>query len=183
MATNLLFKQNNILSTGVDDDINLFTNITTGTLNFLSSLTTGILNIGNTTATTGSGGLINIGTSAKCDIIIGNATNSSVNNGNGCCTIWKLQIGRSPAIREVRFGTVAGGSSNNTVSFSPAFPTGITPFIFGTINSSNTGLIYSLVFTSVTNLSFRYNKIQTNGGGGGVGPATNESFDWYAMSS
>jgi len=67
--------------------------------------------------------------------------------------------------------------------FSIPFNLGITPIIFGTINSSNTGLIYSLVFTSVSNVSFRYNKIQTNGAGGGIGPATNESFDWYAMSS
>ena len=141
------------------------------------------MNIGNTTATTGSGGRINIGTGTKCDTYIGNGLNNSDALNSGGCTIWKLQIGFSPVIRQVRFGTVGGGSSNNTVSFSPPFALGTTPIIFGTINSSNTGLIYSLVFTSVTNLSFRYNKIQTNGGGGGVGPATNESFDWYAMTS
>ena len=108
---------------------------------------------------------------------------NSVNNNNGCCTIWKLQVGRSPAIREIRFGTVAGGSSNATVSFATPLALGITPIVIGTINSTNTGLIFSLVFYNVSNVGFTYNKIQTNGGGGGVGPATNESFGWYAMSS
>ena len=39
------FKSENIISSGINDTINLFNNITTGTINFCNSLTTGILQI------------------------------------------------------------------------------------------------------------------------------------------
>ena len=92
----------------------------------------------------------------------------------------KLQIGNGPIFRNVRYGSVTNTTQTAVVSFSPAFPSGQVPFIIGSIQSSNTALIFSLVFSSVTVSSFRYTKTQT-AGSGGVGPVT-ESFNYYAWS-
>jgi len=60
-------------------------------------------------------------------------------------------------MRNVRFGTVAGGSIGAVVNFSPAFPSGQSPYIIGSIQSS-AGYVFSLTFSSVSNTSFRYTK-------------------------
>jgi len=205
MVTNLLFKQSNILSTAVSDTINLFTNlttgslsiatgITTGTLNLATGVMTGILNIatGMTTGTLNIGnamttGDINIGnttgttTGALGDIFMGNDTNNSTSAGNGTVRIYKLRLGNSPVMRNVRFGTVTNTAQTAIIAFSPAFPSGQSPFIVGCIQSSSTTLVYSLVFSGVSVSQFRYTKTQTSGSGG-VGPAT-EPFDYYAWSN
>jgi len=111
---------------------------------------------------------------------MGNGANNNNTQNNGRVTINKLQIGNGPIFRNVRYGSVAGGSTSAVVSFSPAFPSGQVPYIVGNIQSASTTLVYSLVFSSVGMSSFRYTKTQT-AGAGGVGPAT-ESFNWYAWS-
>jgi hypothetical protein len=121
MASNLIFKASSIASSGAGDTINLFNTNTTGTINMasnlifkassiassgvgdtinlFSNLTTGALNIGNITATTGGGGIVNVGTGSKCNINIGNATNNSTSTDNGCCKINKLQVGAGTGYR------------------------------------------------------------------------------------
>jgi hypothetical protein len=183
MATNLLFKQSNILSSAVGDAINLFTNLTTGTLNIGTGITTGTLNIG-TAITTGDIMIGNTsGTTAGAlgDITMGNGANGNNTDGNGRVTINKLRIGTSPILRNIRYGSVAGGFTTAVVNFSPAFPSGQVPFIVGNIQSSSTTQVFSLVFSSVGITSFRYTKIQT-AGAGGVGGATTEGFYYYAWS-
>jgi hypothetical protein len=163
MCSNLIFKASSITSSGVDDLINLFTNLTTGTLNLATGITTGILNIG-TGITTGDifiGNTTGTTAGALGDITMGNGSNNNNTAGNGTVTINKLQIGTGPIIRNVRFGSVAGGSTSAVVSFSPAFPSGQVPYIVGNIQSSSTTQVFSLVFSSVGISSFRYTKIQT----------------------
>jgi len=163
----------NIGSTGASTaNINLGTGITTGNLNIGNAMTTGTIYIGNTTGATNN---------AEGNIVMGNGDNNSNTANNGRVTINKLQIGTGPIFRNVRYGSVTNTAQTAVVSFSPAFPSGQVPYIIGSIQSSNTGLVFSLVFSSVTVSSFRYTKTQTNGGGGGVGGAT-EGFHYYAWS-
>jgi hypothetical protein len=183
MATNLLFKQSNILSSAVGDVINLFTNLTTGTLNIGTGITTGILNIG-TGITTGDifiGNTTGTTAGALGDITMGNGSNNNNTADNGRVTINKLQIGTSPILRNIRYGSVAGGFTSAVVNFSPAFPSGSVPFIVGNIQSSSTTQVFSLTFSSVGISNFRYTKTQTVGNLA-VGGATTESFNWYAWS-
>ena len=112
---------------------------------------------------------------------MGNGANSNNTANNGRVTINKLQIGTGPIFRNVRYGTVSNTAQTAVISFSPAFPSGQVPLIIGNIISSNTGLVFSLVFSSVTVSNFRYTKTQTNGGGGGVG-GVSEGFTYYAWS-
>ena len=205
MVTNLLFKQSNILSTAASDVINLFTNLTTGTLNLATSITTGTLNIATDVMTgvlniaTGmTTGRVNIGsalttgdiiignttgttTGALGDISMGNGTNNSSSAGNGTVRIYKLRIGNSPVLRNIRYGSVAGGSSNASFNFAPAFPSGQVPFIVGTIQSNFNNRAYSLAFTGVTNTSCNYHKYYI-ASSGGFNSAVTESFHYYAFS-
>ena len=205
MVTNLLFKQSNILSTVSSDVINLFTNLTTGTLNIATGLTTGTLNIATDVMTgvlniaTGmTTGRLNIGsalttgdiiignttgttTGALGDISMGNGTNNSSSAGNGTVRIFKLRIGNSPVLRNIRYGSVAGGSSNSSFNFAPAFPSGQVPFIVGTIQSNANNRVYSIAFTGVTNTSCTYHKYYI-ASSGGFNAAVTESFHYYAFS-
>lgn len=205
MVTNLLFKQSNILSTAVGDVINLFTNLTTGTLNIATGITTGTLNIATGVMTgilnIGTGmttGRVNIGsalttgdifignttgttTGALGDISMGNDTNNSSSAGNGTVRIYKLRIGNSPVLRNIRYGSVAGGSSNSSFNFAPAFPSGQVPFIVGTIQSNANNRAYSIAFTGVTNTSCTYHKYYI-ASTGGFNAAVSESFHYYAWS-
>jgi len=183
MCSNLIFKASSIASSGVGNIISLFNNLTTGTLNIGNGLTTGILNIGSS-ITTGDiyiGNTTGTTAGALGDIIMGNGANNNNTGNNGRVIINKLCIGTSPILRNIRYGSVTNTAQTAVVSFSPAFPSGQVPFIIGSIQASNTGLVFSLVFSSVTVSSFRYTKTQTNGGGGGVGPVT-EGFHYYAWS-
>jgi hypothetical protein len=175
MASNLIFKASSIASSGAGDTISLFSNLTTGTLN-----------IGNITATTGGGGIVNVGTGSKCNINIGNATNNSTSADNGCCKINKLQVGSSAAIREVRFGTSPSGSGTGTITFSPAFPTGITPFVIASgVQATNTNQLFSVHTHTINNVSFKYAKTYLAFSGNsitGTGGAQ-EVFSWIAISS
>jgi hypothetical protein len=92
------------------------------------------------------------------DIVMGNASNNLNTVGNGRVSINKLRVGTGPVMRNMRFGTVAGGSQSAVVSFSPAFPSGQSPFIVGNIQSSLVTKVYSITFSSVGNTSFRYTK-------------------------
>ena len=189
MATNLVFKQNNIQSTGAADDIDLFTNITTGDIFLMRNATNGAVTIGNAGATTGNGGGVNIGTGRRNNVFIGSSFNSSTANNNGCCYINKLQVGDSPALREIRFATSPTGSTTGTITFSPAFPSGITPFVMtGGVISSNAGQVFSVQTSSITNVSFTYTKVYIAFASGsttitGTGGATTEAFSWIAFSS
>jgi hypothetical protein len=174
----------NIGSTGASTaNLNLGTGITTGALNIGTGLTTGNLNIGNamTTGTIYIGNTTGATNNAEGNIVMGNGDNGSNTTNNGRVTINKLQIGNGPIFRNVRYGSVTNTAQTGTVAFSPAFPSGQVPFIIGSIQASNIGLVYSLVFSSVTVSNFRYTKTQTNGGGGGVGGAS-EGFTYYAWS-
>ena len=150
-----------IKSSASNDTVNLFNNIKTGTI-YLGNI---------------------IGTTANLmgNIEIGNDTNNSTSANNGTCQIQKLQIGTGPVMRNVRFGTVAGGVQTNTVTFSPAFPSGQSPYIIGNIQSGNTSQVFSLTFSNVSVSSFKYTKNFT--AGAGVFGATGESFDWIAFSN
>ena len=145
--------------------------ITTGIIDIGKRMTTGDIMIGNTTGTTSG---------ALGDIIMGNGANNNNSANNGRVTINKLQIGTSPIFRNIRYGVVTNTAQTAVVSFSPAFPSGQVPFIMGSIQASSTGLVYSLVFSSVGISSFRYTKTQT-AGSGGVGAVT-EGFHYYAWS-
>jgi hypothetical protein len=151
-----------INSSASNDTVNLFNNITTGTLN-----------LGNTTGTTAN---------LMGNIVIGNDTNNSTSANNGTCQINKLRIGTGPVMRNVRFGTVAGGSTTNVVTFSPAFPSGQIPYIIGNIQSSNSSQVFGLTFSSVGVTSFRYTKTFV-GTPFVLGGASGESFDWIAFSN
>jgi hypothetical protein len=135
-------------------------------------MTTGTVVIGNITGTT-AGSLGNI--------IMGNGANNNNTQNNGRVTINKLQIGTGPIMRNVRFGTVAGGSASAAVNFSPAFPSGQSPYIVGSIQS-NKGYVFSVCFSAVSNTSFTYTK-NLSANGGIVGTAPSESFDWFAWSN
>jgi hypothetical protein len=112
---------------------------------------------------------------------MGNGTNSNNSSGNGRVNIGKLRIGNSPILRNIRYGSVAAGSSNATVNFSPAFPSGQVPFMVGTIQSNFNNRAYSLAFTGITNTSFQYHKYYI-ASSGGFNAATTESFHYYAWS-
>jgi hypothetical protein len=101
--------------------------------------------------------------------------------GNGRVTIHKLRIGSSPILRNIRYGSVAGGAQTAVVNFSPAFPSGQVPFIVGNIQSSLTTQVFSLTFSSVGISSFRYTKNYI-GSSGVVAGASSESFHYYAWS-
>jgi len=172
MCGSFIFTVNSIASSLVSSTINLFTNLTTGRLNIGSSITTGDIFIGNTSGTTAG---------ALGDITMGNGANNNNSASNGRVTINKLRIGNGPIFRNVRYGVVTNTAQTALVSFSPAFPSGQVPFIIGSIQSNNTVLVFSLTFSNISATNFRYTKTQTNGGGGGVGGAT-ESFHYYAWS-
>ena len=172
LATNITTGTLNIATGAMTGILNLGTGITTGMLYIGSDITTGDIFIGNTSGTTAN---------ALGDITMGNGANNNNTAGNGRVIINKLQIGNGPIFRNVRYGSVTNTAQTAVVSFSPAFPSGQVPFIIGSIQSSNTTLVFSLVFSSVTVSSFRYTKTQTNGGGGGVGGVT-EGFHYYAWS-
>ena len=169
LAVDDIFEFLGNLTTG---SISMANEITTGSIDIGKRMTTGYIMIGNTTGTTAG---------ALGDIIMGNGANNNNTANNGRVTINKLRIGTSPILRNIRYGSVAGGSTTNTVNFSPAFPSGQVPFIVGNIQSSSTTQVFSLVFSSVGITSFRYTKIQT-AGAGGVGGATTEGFYYYAWS-
>jgi hypothetical protein len=161
------------LATGVMTGIlNIGTGITTGMLYIGSDITTGDIFIGNTSGTTAG---------ALGDITMGNGSNNNNTTGNGRVIINKLRIGNSPILRNIRYGTVGGGSQSAVVNFSPAFPSGQVPFIVGNIQSSLTTQVFSLTFSSVTNTSFRYTKNYI-GSAGVIAAASSESFDYYAWS-
>jgi len=189
MATNLVLKQNNIDASGPANTFNLFSTITTGDLFIMRNSTNGALTIGNAGATTGNGGAVNIGTGRRNNVYIGSSFNSSTDINNGCCTIKKLQVGDSPAIREMRFGTSPTGSTTGTITFSPAFPSGITPFVMtGGVISSNAGQVFSIQTSSITNTSFTYTKVYIAFVSGSsiitaTGGATTEALPWIAFSS
>ena len=90
-------------------------------------------------------------------------------------------IGTSPILRNIRYGSVAGGAQSGIVSFSPAFPSGQVPFIIGSIQSSLTTQVFSLTFSSVGISSFRYTKNYISNAGVVAG-ASSESFHYYAWS-
>ena len=173
-----------ILSTGGVKNFRSLVN--SDTVHFCSNLVSGILNIGNTAVTTGNGGNTNIGTGSQCSVNIGNATNNSTAQYNGCCKINKLQVGSSPAMREVRFGTSPSGSSTGTITFSPAFPSGITPFVITSgVQAGNTNQLFSVHTHTINNVSFQYAKTYMAFSGNtitGTGGAQ-EVFTWIAISS
>ena len=169
LAVDDIFEFLGNLTTG---SISMANEITTGSIDIGKRMTTGDIMIGNTTGTTAG---------ALGDIIIGNGANSNNTANNGRVTINKLQIGTGPIMRNVRFGTVAGGSSTNTVNFSPAFPAGQSPYIIGSIQSNDT-YVFSVNFSNVTVNSFRYKKVLA-ASGGTVGVTSPESFDWIAWSN
>jgi hypothetical protein len=172
-----------LLNAGVK---NFRTLVNSDTVHFCSNLVSGILNIGNTAVTSGNGGNTNIGTGSRCSVNIGNATNNSTAQYNGCCKINKLQVGSSPAMREVRFGTSPSGSSTGTITFSPAFPSGITPFVIASgVQASLTNQLFSVHTHTINNVSFQYAKTYIGFSGTtitGAGGAL-EPFSWIAISS
>jgi len=183
MCTTFLFKVNQLLSSGIADVIDLFTNITTGTMNFMTGLTTGRLNIGSS-ITSGDifiGNTSGTTSNALGDITMGNGANNNNTASNGRVTINKLRIGNGPIFRNVRYGSVAGTTSSATVNFSPAFPSGQVPFITGSIQSGSNNRAYSLAFSSITNTSFIYNKYYI-ASTGGFNAAVTEGFHYYAWS-
>jgi hypothetical protein len=169
LAVDDIFEFLGNLTTG---SISMANEITTGSIDIGKRMTTGDILIGNTTGTTAG---------ALGDIIMGNGANSNNSANNGRVTINKLQIGTGPIMRNVRFGTVAGGSSTNTVNFSPAFPAGQSPYIIGSIQSNDT-YVFSVNFSNVTVNSFRYKKVLA-ANGGTVGVTSPEPFDWIAWSN
>ena len=183
MCSNLIFKASSIASSGVGNIISLFNNLTTGTLNIGNGLTTGTLNIGQvmTTGTITIGNTTGTTAGSLGNIIMGNGANNNNTANNGRVTINKLQIGTGPIMRNVRFGTVAGGSATATVNFSPAFPSWQSPYIIGSLQSNDT-YVFSVNFSSVTVNSFRYKKVLA-ASGGIVGVTSPESFDWIAWSN
>ena len=112
---------------------------------------------------------------------MGNGSNSNNTANNGRVIINKLRIGNGPILRNIRYGSVAGGSSNASVSFGPTFPSGQVPFIIGSIQSNSNNRAYSLAFTSVTNTSFTYHKYYI-ASSGGFNAAVTEGFHYYAWS-
>ena len=167
MCTTFLFKVNELLSSGIDDIINLFTNITTGTMNFMTGLTTGSLNIGTnmTTGTitilnpvaTGTGGTINIGRGPKTTIAIGNATNNLTTANNGCCTIHKLRVGGSTTIRDIRFGLVNDTAGRNTYLF-PTPMIGVPTIVLANVISGSTSYVFSITCDQYATTGFRFTK-------------------------
>ena len=172
LATNITTGTLNIATGVMTGILNLGTGITTGTLNIGSDITTGDIFIGNTSGTTAG---------ALGDITMGNGSNSNNTAGNGRVIINKLRIGNSPILRNIRYGSVAGGSQSAVVNFSPAFPSGQVPFITGSIQANVTTNIYGLTFSSVTNTSFRYMKSYITNTGS-YNAAVTESFHYYAWS-
>jgi len=160
MCTTFIFKVNQFLSSGIADIIDLFSNITTGTMNFMTGLTTGTLNIGNPTAT-GTGGTINIGTGPKTTISIGNLSNNSASANNGCCTIQKLKLGYGTAFRGliIRTGIGAGlsGQQTETIPGAPGFG---FPIVFGVIEcgGGNLANLFILNIDVTGTNTFRYRK-------------------------
>jgi len=182
MCTTFLFKVNQLLSSGIADIIDLFSNITTGTMNFMTGLTTGTLNIGNPTAT-GTGGTINIGTGPKTTISIGNLSNNSASANNGCCTIQKLKLGYGTAFRGliIRTGIGAGlsGQQTETIPGAPGFG---NPIVFGVIEcgGGNLANLFILNIDVTGTNTFRYRKRLYNITSG-VSSDTTEAINYIAI--
>jgi len=184
MCSGLRLSQNKIDCADAGTTYRLFDTLTSGALYVGTGLLTGSCNIGSTLST----GTLNLGNTLGAvagnmgDVIIGNDTNNLTTAGNGTCTINKLRLGTSPVMRNVRYGTVAGGNSGATVNFSPAFPSGQSIFIVGNIQSNNASQVFSLCFSSVNATSFRYRK-NFVGTPFVLGGATSEEFDYFAWSN
>ena len=180
MATNLLFKQNNILSTGIADTINLLTNITTGTINLASGTTTGEIFIGNIAASSSSGGTTYIGTGPKCDIEIGNGTNASTSNYNGCCTINKLQVGPGSGFRCVVAETIGAGLSGLQTRVIPGAPSGMgNPIVIASVVDvvqNNYIYVPNISVTGTDRFTYR-KKVFT---GASISDASSESIHYVA---
>jgi hypothetical protein len=151
---------------------------TTGTaLSLGSNILTANIEIGGNQTT----GDINIGTNATSDIYLGNATNATAGTNVGVCHINKAQAGTNGSVfREIRFGTIAGGSGNGTVGFTPNMVS--NPIVFAQINSSSSTQTFSVGISSVSTTGFSYNKnwIYNNATAGGN--PLGESIYWIAIS-
>ncbi len=168
----------NQLSRIVSQQANIYNSVYYGSGNIVTgnlSVTSNALISGNLVINNGN---IGIGTSNPLSTldISGNARiTGNVNVGT------QLKIGNSNTIKDIRTGIVAGGTSTGSVTFSPAMSS--VPVITTTIQSSNTGQVFSITIYSISINGFSYSKtfLPTNGGIGGQ--ATDESFWYIAIST
>ncbi len=89
-------------------------------------------------------------------------------------------------MREVRFGTSLSGSSTGTITFSPAFPSGITPFVIASgVQASFTNQLFSVHTHTISNVSFQYAKTFIGFSGNSItnSRGAQEVFSWIAISS
>jgi hypothetical protein len=126
-------------------------------------------------------GDINIGTLSTSDIYLGNATNSTTGTDKGTCHIQKCQFGTNGSIfREMRFGTIAGGSGSGTVSFSPAMIS--APIVTSQIISNSSTQTFSVNISSVSTTGFSYSKNWVYNNATAGGNPVSESVYWIAIS-
>jgi hypothetical protein len=150
------------------------------------NITDGSITVGGSMTT----GDINIGTLSTSDIHIGNSTNATTGTDKGICHISKCQFGpvaNGSVFREIRFGTVPGGSQTGTVTFKNLAGVNTAmisiPVVFTQIitASSITTSIFSLAINDITASQFTYTKNAMTSTGS-FGAANTETFNWIAVS-
>ena len=160
-----------INSSASNDTVNLFNNITSGTLyvgtgllngfcNIASTLSTGTLNLGNTT-----------GTAANLlgNVVIGNDSNNSTSANNGTCQINKLKVGvnGTPYRYMIMQNSIGAGLSGVQTVTIPNAPSNMgLPIVFACfafIDGGNLTNLYYLNYDVLTYNTFRYRKRLLNG--------------------
>ena len=147
---------------------------TTAPITIGGALSSGAITLGGLQST----GDINIGTNSTSDIYIGNIASGMALN-SGICHINKLQIASGSVFRSVLFGTVAGGSGSNTVSFGQTLP--VIPLVVATITSTSLTQVFSVTISATTTgftyyKNFCYTDAVTAGGA-----AVDEAISWIAI--
>ena len=156
--------------------LSLGSNILTGNIEIGGALTTGRISVGGNQTT----GDINIGINGTSDIYLGNAAVGTTTD-KGTCHISKCQFGTNGSyFREIRFGTILGGSGNGSVTFTPNMVS--NPIVFAQIISSSSTQTFSVGISSASTTGFSYNKnwIYNNATAGGN--PLGESINWIAIS-
>ena len=99
----------------------------------------------------------------------------------GAITANTINVGGSSIVKGMKAGQVAGSctpqGSSGSVSFGVTFSS--TPYVTATIISASTTQAFSVNIHSITTTGFSY--IKTVANGSGLGPATCESFNWFAI--
>ena len=165
-----------INSSASNDTVNLFNNITNGTI-YLGNI---------------------IGTTANLmgNIFIGNGSNSTATTGNGTCSINKLQVGNTTTGNGIGTGTpyrcmiigrnvgsTTGATGTITISGAPSGAG--NPLVFASLNATTTSNPYFLTVQPTSTNTFDYYKTFYNRSGttfnNAIVGATGETFNYVAI--